>query len=253
MEEILVFTAGERGPYHVKERSKENFKNGSNDITKIWKDLIKEISYKVIENDLEANLKQDDEVPMHPKECIVNSIAEEKMSKNENEADGEHSEKGEDMQRENYEKNEEETMEVTMTNTGYDESINLGTMLQEKENMIEELKAKLEESQTAFKELKEEIVVYKTESQTNERTLTEELDIMRSELRELRTNNSKLLSQAEYNEERVKILSANTCIYKSQITALEEKNKTCNLTVVKHEQTIMHLKDAVLVNGVWKI
>jgi nucleoprotein TPR len=70
---------------------------------------------------------------------------------------------------------------------------------------------------------------------------------MRSELRELRTNNSKLLSQAEYNEERFKILSANTCIYKSQITALEEKNKTYNLTVVKHEQIIMHLKDEVLV------
>jgi hypothetical protein len=41
-------------------------------------------------------------------------------------------------------------------------------MLQEKENMIEELKAKLEESQTAFKELKEEMVVSRTESQTNE-------------------------------------------------------------------------------------
>jgi nucleoprotein TPR len=66
---------------------------------------------------------------------------------------------------------------------------------------------------------------------------------MRSELRELRTNNYKLLSQAEYNEERFKILSANTCIYKSQITALDEKNKTYNLTIVKHEQTIMHLKD----------
>jgi bacterioferritin (cytochrome b1) len=34
-------------------------------------------------------------------------------------------------------------------------AVNQGTMLQEKENMIEELKAKLEESQTAFKELKE--------------------------------------------------------------------------------------------------
>jgi hypothetical protein len=46
--------------------------------------------------------------------------------------------------------------------------------------MLEEVKAKLEESQKAFKELKEEMVVYRTESQTNERILTEELDIMRS-------------------------------------------------------------------------
>jgi hypothetical protein len=36
--------------------------------------------------------------------------------------------------------------------------VNPGTVLQEKENMIEELKAKLEESQKAFKELREEMV-----------------------------------------------------------------------------------------------
>jgi hypothetical protein len=108
-----------------------------------------------------------------------------------------------------------------------------GTMLREKENMIKEL---LEESQTAFKELKEEMVVSRTESQTNE-----ELDIMRSGLRELPTNNSKLLSQAEYNEERFFVLSA-----KAQ-TALEDKNKARNLTTVKHEQTIMDLEDEVLV------
>jgi hypothetical protein len=34
---------------------------------------------------------------MHPKECVVKSIAEEEMSKNMSEADGEHSEKEKDM------------------------------------------------------------------------------------------------------------------------------------------------------------
>jgi hypothetical protein len=106
--------------------------------------------------------------------------------------------------------------------------------------MIEDLKVKLEESQKAFKELKEESQIY-------ERILAKELDIMRSEIRELRTNNSKVLSRTEYNEERVKVLSANTCIYKSQITALEEKNMNYKLTIFKHEQTIMHLEDEVLV------
>jgi regulator of replication initiation timing len=57
-------------------------------------------------------------------------------------------------------------------------AVNQGIMLQEIENMIEELKAKLEESQTASKELKKEMVVSRTKSQTKERTLTEELDIM---------------------------------------------------------------------------
>jgi hypothetical protein len=68
---------------------------------------------------------------------------------------------------------------------------------------------------------------------------------MRSGLRELRTNNSKLLSEAEYNEEVFNVLNANTGIYKAQVTVLEEKNKTCNLAIVKHEQTIMHIKDKV--------
>jgi hypothetical protein len=146
-----------------------------------------------------------------------------------------------DLQGKHNSLNEAVNMDVEETGR-VSNSVNQVTMLQEKENMLEEVKAKLEESQKAFKELKEEMVAYRTESQTNERILTEELDIMRSELRELRTNNYKLLSQAEYNEKRLKFLSDNTYIYKLQITALEEKNKTYNLTIVKHEQTIMHLK-----------
>ena len=121
-----------------------------------------------------------------------------------------------------------------------------GTVLEEKEKNCQELKGELEESQKAFKELKEETDVYRTERQTNERILTEELDRMRTELTELRTQHSKLLSQAEYNDERFKLLSANTAIYKSQITALEEKNKIYNSTIIKHEQTVMHLKDETL-------
>jgi predicted signal transduction protein with EAL and GGDEF domain len=112
-------------------------------------------------------------------------------------------------------------------------AVNPVTILQEKENMIEELKVKLEEFQTAFKDRKEESQIY-------ERILTEELDTMRSMLRELPTSNARLLLQAEYNEERIKI-------YKSQITALEEKDRNYNLIICRHEQTIMHLKDEVLV------
>ena len=119
-------------------------------------------------------------------------------------------------------------------------------VLQEKERIIRDLQSKLEESQKTFKEYKEEMDIYRTERQTNEKMLTEELDNMRSEIRELRTQNAKLLSQAEYNEERFKILNTNTLSYKTQIAALEEKNKTYNSTIIKHEQSIMHLKDETL-------
>jgi hypothetical protein len=66
--------------------------------------LTSEMPDKVIEKDLESNLKQDDEVSMHRKECVVKSIAEEEMSKNVTKADGEHSEKEEDMQKDNVRK-----------------------------------------------------------------------------------------------------------------------------------------------------
>jgi hypothetical protein len=66
--------------------------------------LASEMPDKVMQNDLETNLKQDDEVLMHPKECVVNPIAEEEMSKNVCEADGENSEEEEDMQKNNVKK-----------------------------------------------------------------------------------------------------------------------------------------------------
>jgi hypothetical protein len=75
-----------------------------------------EIPDKVIENDLEENLNQDDEASIHPNEGIVNSVAKEKMSMNESEADGGHSGDEEDMQVENSEKNGEKTIDVTKTN-----------------------------------------------------------------------------------------------------------------------------------------
>jgi DNA repair ATPase RecN len=85
-----------------------------------------------------------------------------------------------------------------------------------------------------FKDLKEKSQIY------------EESDTMRSMLRELRKNNSRLISQVEYLEERINSLSANTRIYKSQITAQEEENMNYKLIILKNEQTIIHLKNEVL-------
>jgi hypothetical protein len=75
------------------------------------------------------------------------------------------------------------------------------------------------------------------ESQVNE------LDIMKSELRELPISNSELQSQYE----RGKLLGANTSIYKSQITTLEEERMNYNIPIVKHEKTAIYFKDELLV------
>jgi hypothetical protein len=90
-----------------------------------------EIPDKVIENDLEENLNQDDEVSMNPSEGNANPVAEEEMSMNVSDADGEHSGDGEDMQVDNSEKDGGETMDVTMTNVdlgaGGDESMEVAS------------------------------------------------------------------------------------------------------------------------------
>ncbi|PNF15626.1 hypothetical protein B7P43_G15971 [Cryptotermes secundus] len=96
-----------------------------------------EIPDKVMEDDLEENVSQDDEVSMNPSESNANPVAEEETSMNVSEADGEHSGDGQDhlmdqdMQVENSEKERGETMDVSMTNVdlraGGDESMEVAS------------------------------------------------------------------------------------------------------------------------------
>lgn len=67
-----------------------------------------------------------------------------------------------------------------------------------------QLEAKLEAAAKEATEMREEHDSYRVERQTNERQLEEQMEKMRDELRELRTNHGKLLMQAEYAESRFK-------------------------------------------------
>lgn len=116
----------------------------------------------------------------------------------------------------------------------------------EKEKKIKELEEKLVEHKKELDQLKEEYETYKKEKCANEKILVEQVEQLRKDHRDLTQANCKLTSLSEYNEERFKILKQNTEVYKNQINALEEKNKTYNSTIIKHEQSIMHLKDEAL-------
>ncbi|KAK7873764.1 hypothetical protein R5R35_005762 [Gryllus longicercus] len=111
------------------------------------------------------------------------------------------------------------------------------------EEEIKELTEKFRKSEKDLQELQEEFDMYRTERQTNECALTEQVDAMREELRNLRMNCSKMTSQLEYSEERFKIMQANCNTYKTQIAALEGKNKNYSNTIVKQEQTLAFLQD----------
>ncbi|GLV34014.1 Megator [Carabus blaptoides fortunei] len=117
---------------------------------------------------------------------------------------------------------------------------------EKEKRIIKELEEKLVEHKKELDQLKEEYDTYKKEKCANEKILVEQVDQLRKDHRELTQSNCKLTSLSEYNDERFKILKQNTEVYKNQINALEEKNKTYNSTIIKHEQSIMHLKDEAL-------
>ncbi|XP_046396406.1 nucleoprotein TPR isoform X2 [Ischnura elegans] len=108
---------------------------------------------------------------------------------------------------------------------------------------LNELKAKLAESKNALKQLQEEYDNFAKEAKITSKMMTDEHESLKKEISELRAQNSKYASLAEFNDERFKILQENTVSYRTQIDALEKKNQAYNSTIVKHEQTILHLKD----------
>lgn len=116
----------------------------------------------------------------------------------------------------------------------------------EKEKKTIELEEKIKDLTENLKTLKEEYENYRKEKLTNEKMVNEQFDSMRNEIRELTSTNCKLLSASEYSSEQFKILQKNTAAYKKQIAALEERNKNYESTIVKHEQTIMYVKDEAL-------
>lgn len=69
---------------------------------------------------------------------------------------------------------------------------------------------------------------------------------MRKELNEFIYKNSKLVAQAEYSEEKCKVLETNIKSLKKQIQALEERNLMLSEISAKHEQSMVHLKDEAM-------
>nr|CAD7576099.1 unnamed protein product [Timema californicum] len=105
------------------------------------------------------------------------------------------------------------------------------------------LQKKLLESEKALKELREETDSYRKERQTNDTMMAEQLESLRADLTRLQNSNCKMLAQLEFSEERFKVQQTNAAIYKKQISALEEKNRSYSDTIVKHEYTLLSLRE----------
>ncbi|XP_014090746.1 nucleoprotein TPR [Bactrocera oleae] len=139
----------------------------------------------------------------------------------------------------------DETENKNTTNTS-NQSKGRKSMDSNAERLIRDLEHQLQEVKEQHKTLKEQYEYYTKEKKNNERIMNEQFDSMRTEVRELTSTNCKLMSSLEYSKEQIKLQQKNIFTYKQQITALEDRSKNYENTIIKHEQTVHFLKDEVM-------
>lgn len=114
------------------------------------------------------------------------------------------------------------------------------------EEKEKEWSKKLKEADDRFKQLSDDYETYRKERTAHEKMLGEEVDRLRKEAEANSARCCRLRAQLDSANERFTLLQANVASYKSQIKALEEKCTNYNVTIGKHEQSIMILKDETL-------
>lgn len=116
----------------------------------------------------------------------------------------------------------------------------------ENDKRILALEKQLEEVKGQYKIVKDQYEYYIQEKKNNEKIMNEQFDSMRTEVRELTSTNCKLMSTVEYTGEQIKLQQKNIATYRQQIAALEDRNKNYENTIVKHEQSLLYLKDEIM-------
>ncbi|XP_052901433.1 nucleoprotein TPR [Anopheles moucheti] len=122
----------------------------------------------------------------------------------------------------------------------------LAAAVAEKDRKVTELESKNQNLQHEMSVVKQEYEAYRHEKHSNDVLINQQLDKMRTEIRELSANNVKLMGTNEFNSEQNRLISKNITTYKSQITALEERNRNYESTIAKHEASIMYVKEEAL-------
>ncbi|GIY76357.1 nucleoprotein TPR [Caerostris extrusa] len=138
---------------------------------------------------------------------------------------------------------------VLLTSQGFQKSSLLGpadqstTMLQ---NTPFSPDPQLKEAKSAMAQLQTEFNNYKKEKAENERILNETIDQMRTDLSDFRIENTKLSSQIEFYNERIKILHSNAEMYKKEIASLTDKSKQNSELIAKHQKSVNSLRQDLM-------
>ncbi|XP_017069297.1 nucleoprotein TPR [Drosophila eugracilis] len=114
------------------------------------------------------------------------------------------------------------------------------------EKRVRQLEQQLEEEVRKYASLKENYDYYTNEKRKNEVLAQEQFDAMRKEVRELTSTNCKLMNATEFQKEQIEQVHKMIETYKQQIATLEERTKSYEKTIIKHEQTVHMLKDEVM-------
>ncbi|XP_032663158.1 nucleoprotein TPR-like isoform X2 [Odontomachus brunneus] len=119
-------------------------------------------------------------------------------------------------------------------------------MKDDKDKEKEEWSRKLKEAENKIKQVSDEYEIYRKERTAHEKMLSEEVERLRKEAEANSARCCRLKAQLDSANERFTLLQGNVSSYKTQIKVLEEKCNNYNVTIGKHEQSIMILKDETL-------
>lgn len=146
-------------------------------------------------------------------------------------------------------------VDLDNSNIELDESLTLDTstktaaQLEEDaklERRVRTLEQQLEDETKKYASLKENYDYYTSEKRKNDALAQEQFDSMRKEVRELTSANCKLINATEFQKEQIEMLHKSIVTFKQQVATLEDRSKNYEKTIVKHEQTVLMLKDEVM-------
>lgn len=110
-----------------------------------------------------------------------------------------------------------------------------GASKEANDKKVADLEQMLDDKVKQLQELKDEYSEFRKECKNTVKSMNEQFQSERNQLRELTTANCKLQTQATYLTEQIKTQQNNVGIYKNKIQTLEERNQTHEKTIAKHE------------------
>ncbi|KAG4070727.1 hypothetical protein HA402_005586 [Bradysia odoriphaga] len=150
-----------------------------------------------------------------------------------------------DLMKENHKPMAGDQTHMTAMDVGDAAGLNgsFGASKEANDKKVADLEQMLDDKVKQLQELKEEYSEFRKECKNNIKSMNEQFQSERNELRELTTANCKLQTQATFLTEQIKTQQNNVGIYKNKIQSLEERNQMHEKTIAKHETAAKYMRE----------